>query len=110
MYSKRSPPTVPAGIEAPNISMPGICGMAPSTGMRRSRRYSSIFGTASLDIGYELNPLTLIFNRLADFYLTDWPGLLVFPPLSTGKKSTTHRVDVPFCSNADRIESPAVAG
>src|SRR5271156_5312812 len=45
MYSKRSPPTVPAGIEFPNISMPGMCGIAPSTGINRSRRYSSIFET-----------------------------------------------------------------
>src|SRR5215469_8067967 len=45
MYSKRSPPTAPAGIEFPNISMPGMCGIAPSTGINRSRRYSSIFGT-----------------------------------------------------------------
>jgi hypothetical protein len=35
----------PAGIEFPNISMPGMCGIAPSTGMSRSRRYSSILGT-----------------------------------------------------------------
>src|SRR5262249_42576146 len=44
MYSKRSPPTVPAGMELPNISMPGMCGIAPSTGMSRSRRYSSMVG------------------------------------------------------------------
>src|SRR5580704_9430925 len=45
MYSNRSPPTVPAGIEFPNISMPGICGIAPSTGIKRSRKYSSMLGT-----------------------------------------------------------------
>src|SRR6266436_6022791 len=45
MYSKRSPPTVPTGIEFPNISMPGMCGIAPSTGIKRSRKYSSILGT-----------------------------------------------------------------
>src|SRR5271168_1294884 len=45
MYSKRSPPTVPAGIEFPNISMPGRRGIAPSTGINRSRKYSPIFGT-----------------------------------------------------------------
>src|SRR5262245_48340536 len=45
MYSKRSPPTVPAGIEFPNISMPGMCGIAPSTGINRSRKYSSILET-----------------------------------------------------------------
>src|SRR5579872_6980230 len=45
MYSNRSPPTVPAGIEFPNISMPGICGIAPSTGINRSRKYSSMLGT-----------------------------------------------------------------
>src|SRR5689334_625724 len=42
MYSNRSPPTVPAGIESPYISIPGRCGIAPSTGISRSRRYSSI--------------------------------------------------------------------
>src|SRR5215471_13294379 len=46
MYSKRSPPTVPAGIEFPNISMPGRCGIAPSTGINRSRKYSSILEMA----------------------------------------------------------------
>src|SRR5215468_12178422 len=54
MYSKRSPPTAPAGIEFPNISIPGMCGIAPSTGINRSRRYSSIFGTA-LGVPNKLN-------------------------------------------------------
>ena len=31
-----------AGIEFPNISMPGMCGIAPSTGINRSRKHSSI--------------------------------------------------------------------
>src|ERR1700736_6659835 len=42
MYSNKSPPTVPAGMESPYISTPGRCGIAPSTGMSLSRRYSSI--------------------------------------------------------------------
>src|SRR5215472_14919845 len=50
MYSKRSPPTVPAGMELPNISIPGICGIASSTGVRRWRRYSSMVGAVFLGI------------------------------------------------------------
>src|ERR1700674_81960 len=42
MYSKRSPPTGPAGMELPYISMPTSWGMAPSTGISLLRRYSSI--------------------------------------------------------------------
>src|SRR5215471_15006384 len=47
MYSNRSPPTVPAGTEFPYISIPGRCGIAPSTGMSRLRRYSSIAKSVS---------------------------------------------------------------
>src|SRR5713101_6466638 len=42
MYSNKSPPTVPAGMVSPYISIPGRCGIAPSTGISLSRRYSSI--------------------------------------------------------------------
>src|ERR1700690_357985 len=42
MYSKRSPPTAPAGIESPYISIPGSRGITPSTGSSRLRRYSSM--------------------------------------------------------------------
>src|ERR1700736_1209240 len=45
MYSNRSPPTVPAGMEFPYISIPGRCGIAPSTGISLLRRYSSILGS-----------------------------------------------------------------
>ncbi|HTR24524.1 MAG TPA: hypothetical protein VMI10_11120 [Terriglobales bacterium] len=45
MYSKRSPPTVSAGIEFPNMSMPSMRGIAPSTGISLSRKYSSILET-----------------------------------------------------------------
>src|SRR5579863_2470285 len=66
MYSNRSPPTVPAGIEFPNISMPGMCGMAPSTGINRSRRYSSILGIVLIFvIPGLLRPKTL--RRFGDF-------------------------------------------
>src|SRR5580658_3963896 len=41
MYSNRSPPTVPAGMVLPYISIPGRCGMAPSTGISLSRKYAS---------------------------------------------------------------------
>src|SRR5438477_119293 len=37
MYSKRSPPTVPAGMELPYMSIPAKCGIAPSTGISRFR-------------------------------------------------------------------------
>src|ERR1700687_4288140 len=46
MYSKRSPPTGPAGMELPYISMPTSWGMAPSTGISLLRRYSSIVSSA----------------------------------------------------------------
>src|SRR5712692_9800343 len=42
MYSNKSPPTVPAGMESPYISIPARCGIAPSTGMSLSRKYASI--------------------------------------------------------------------
>src|SRR6185436_4172314 len=45
MYSKRSPPTAPAGMELPYISIPARWGIAPSTGISRLRRYSSIVGS-----------------------------------------------------------------
>src|SRR6476661_1274464 len=45
MYSKRSPPTVSAGMELPYISIPSSCGIAPSTGISRRRRYSSMLGS-----------------------------------------------------------------
>src|SRR5215475_4429992 len=47
MYSNRSPPTVPAGMEFPYISISGRCGIVPSTGMSRLRRYSSIAKSVS---------------------------------------------------------------
>jgi hypothetical protein len=40
---KQVTPTAPAAIEWPYISSPDNWGIAPSTGMRRLRRYSSIF-------------------------------------------------------------------
>src|SRR5450432_206914 len=42
MYSKRSPPTAPAGMELPYMSIPGNRGITPSTGSSRLRRYSSM--------------------------------------------------------------------
>src|SRR6185295_5249267 len=45
MYSKRSPPTVLAGMELPYISIPSNCGIAPSTGISLLRRYSSMLGS-----------------------------------------------------------------
>src|SRR5258705_251311 len=45
MYSKRSPPTVLAGMELPYMSIPSRCGIAPSTGISRLRRYSSMPGS-----------------------------------------------------------------
>src|SRR5271167_3125160 len=45
MYSKRSPPTVSAGMELPYISIPSSCGIAPSTGISRFRKYSSMLGS-----------------------------------------------------------------
>src|SRR5215472_5968068 len=45
MYSNRSPPTVPTGMELPYISIPGTCGIAPSTGINLFRKYSSILGS-----------------------------------------------------------------
>src|ERR1700690_2129654 len=51
MYSKRSPPTVSAGIELPYISIPSSWGIAPSTGISRRRKYSSMLGsTRGVDI------------------------------------------------------------
>src|SRR5882762_10015686 len=44
MYSNRSPPTVPAGMELPYISIPSTCVIVPSTGISRLRIYSSIVG------------------------------------------------------------------
>src|ERR1039458_9320108 len=41
MYSKRSPPTGPAGMELPYISMLAIWGIAPSTGISLLRRFRS---------------------------------------------------------------------
>ena len=35
---------LPAGMELPYVSMPANYGIAPSTGIRRLRRYSSIVG------------------------------------------------------------------
>src|SRR5436190_332634 len=46
MYSNRSPPTVPAGMELPYISIPARCGIAPSTGISLLRRYSSMLGSS----------------------------------------------------------------
>src|ERR1022692_2732588 len=45
MYSKRSPPTGPAGMELPYISIPASWGIAPSTGISLSRRYSSMLSS-----------------------------------------------------------------
>src|SRR5271168_1894523 len=45
MYSKRSPPTLPAGMEFPYMSVRSRCGIAPSTGISRLRRYSSMLGS-----------------------------------------------------------------
>src|SRR5258706_9465486 len=55
MYSKRSPPTLPAGIEFPYISILARCGMAPSTGISLLRRYSSILGSIGVAIDYEFS-------------------------------------------------------
>src|SRR4029077_18522197 len=63
---KRSPPTDSAGIELPYISIPGICGIAPSTGVSRWRRYSSIVGTVRVFvIGKSVRISFLTHPRLA---------------------------------------------
>src|SRR3981081_3866996 len=50
MYSKRSPPTLPAGMELPYISMPASWGITPSTGINLLRKYSSMPGSTGVAI------------------------------------------------------------
>src|SRR5215470_11941997 len=71
MYSKRSPPTVPAGIEFPNISMPGRCGIAPSTGINRSRRYSSIVEMACVAVIVQFETQDLRYSPLLQSHRED---------------------------------------
>src|SRR6267154_4655361 len=80
MYSKRSPPTVPAGIELPHISIPCTWGIAPSTGISRLRRYSSIlgalYGVAIREFRKEANSLSLMCSEAPRVRTSSQPTLI----------------------------------
>src|ERR1035437_778539 len=86
MYSKRSPPTFPAGIELPNISMPSRCGIAPSTGINLLRRYSSILGSACISGISRIPDCTCIFHDLR----LNGQRLLVASLGRTGRAQSIH--------------------
>src|SRR5438270_747521 len=94
MYSKRSPPTVPAGMELPYMSIPDRWGIAPSTGISLLRRYSSMPGSicgVTIRASLRPSPLVLIFgnSQRTQLNYTDFEGQLGIYGQSNGGGART---------------------
>jgi hypothetical protein len=57
-------------MEFPNISMPGMYGIAPSTGINRSRKYSSIRGNVYAFLIGEFCPVEWELSTFLAAFLT----------------------------------------